>query len=448
MAKLWISRLQARSDAGWQCGGGRPRRLIVQIAVLAYGSQGDVRPFVALGTGLRAAGHRVRVVTDVGFRPLVEAAGLEHASVRGDLRTILTERHGLAALTGNPLRLVRLMRRLGRELAPTWIRDTLEGCHDAETLVAGNAAAFLAVSVSERRYLPLVQGWLQPIAPTGAFTSPLLPPLPLSGGAARLTHLLTRRLLWSGVRNVVQPMRETLGLAHWAGARAAWASLEERPAFCAVSPSLVPLPADWPPTAHMTGFLFLDTAQEPDPALRAFVEAGEPPIYLGFGSMVARNPVRAAEAIVHAILRLGRRAVVATGWGGLDRAALEMAYAHGAPLHLVESAPHGWLLPRVAAAVHHGGAGTTAAVLRAGVPSVVVPFLGDQFFWAARLRAAGVASRPVPARRLTAERLAAALERVLSDEAMRSRATAQGHAICAEDGIARAVQVVEQGIAF
>src|SRR5579875_1176149 len=144
----------------------------MQIAVLAYGSQGDVRPFVALGAGLRAAGHHVRVVTDEGFRLMVEGAGLEHASIQGDLHTILTERHGLTALTGNPLRLVRLMRRLGRELAPTWVRDTLEGCRDAEALVAGNAAAFLAVSISERQHLPLVQGWLQPIAPTGAFTSP------------------------------------------------------------------------------------------------------------------------------------------------------------------------------------------------------------------------------------------------------------------------------------
>jgi len=196
----------------------------------------------------------------------------------------------------------------------------------------------------------------------------------------------------------------------------------------------------------MTGFLFLDTREQPEPALCAFVEAGEPPIYIGFGSMVARDPGRATRACLDAIARVGRRAVVAVGWGGLDRAALTAARLSGAALHLVESAPHEWLLPRVAAAVHHGGAGTTAAVLRAGVPSVVVPFLGDQFFWAARLRRADAAPSPVPARRLSAGRLAIALDRALSDAAMRGRAAAMGEAIRAENGIAGAVRVVERAI--
>jgi UDP:flavonoid glycosyltransferase YjiC (YdhE family) len=158
----------------------------MRIAVLAYGSQGDVRPFVALGVGLRAAGHDVRIVTDTGFRPMVEAAGLDYRPVQGDVQAMLKQRNGLSAVTGNPLRALRLMRRLTKELAPLWARDTLAACDGAEALVAGNAAAFMAASIAEKRRLPLIQGWLQPIAPTGAFTSPLVPPMRLSGRVARL----------------------------------------------------------------------------------------------------------------------------------------------------------------------------------------------------------------------------------------------------------------------
>lgn len=418
----------------------------MRIAVLAYGSQGDVRPFVALGVALRAAGHDVWIVTDTGFRPMVEAAGLGYRPVQGDVQALLKQRDGLSAMTGNPLRALRLMRRLTRELAPVWARDTLAACDGSEALVAGNAAAFMAAAIAGQRRLPLVQGWLQPIAPTGDFTSPLVPPLRLSGGAARLTHHLFRRLVWLAARTAAHELRDRIGLPRWPGATAAWAALETVPAFCAVSPTLVPRPADWRPTAAMTGFLFLDAAQEPDPALRAFVEAAEPPVYLGFGSMVARHPVQAAEACVAALRRLERRAVVATGWGGLDPAPLLAARDRGMQLHVTEAVPHTWLLPRVAACVHHGGAGTTAAAARAGVPSVVVPFLGDQFFWAARLLAAGAAPPPVPIRRLTAGRLETALAQALGNAAMRDRAAVLGQAIRSEGGMAGAVAVVEQAI--
>jgi sterol 3beta-glucosyltransferase len=262
-----------------------------------------------------------------------------------------------------------------------------------------------------------------------------------------LTHLLFRRLVWLAARTAAHELRDRIGLPRWNGAKAAWAALEMVPAFCAVSPTLVPRPADWPATAAMTGFLFLDTEQEPDPALRAFVEGGEPPVYLGFGSMVARDPIRTAEACVAAVRHAGRRAVVVTGWGGLAPGPLLAARDRGMTLHVTESVPHTWLLPRIAAAVHHGGAGTSAAAARAGVPSVVVPFLGDQFFWAARLRAAGAAPPAVPVGRLTGGRLEAALAQALADAAMRDRAAALGRAIRTENGIAGAVGVVERAIA-
>jgi UDP:flavonoid glycosyltransferase YjiC (YdhE family) len=419
----------------------------VLIAILGYGSQGDVRPFVALGRGLVAAGHRVRVVTDAGFRQMVEAAGLEHAPIEGDLRRRLAEERGLAGVTNDPVRLVRLMRRLGRELAPVWARDGLAGCEGADAVVSGGGAVFLAGSLAERLDLPMVQGWLQPVVPTAEFTTPVMRPLPVWGGPARWTHSLMQRLIWAGMAGPVGEMRRHLGLPEVTGSRA-WAAVEQAPSFCAVSPALVPRPADWPARAALTGFLFLDDPDwRPDPGLEAFLEADVPPVYVGFGSMMQPDAATFTREVVQALRTTGCRAVVATGWGGLDRAVLEEARAAGAPLHPIEAAPHDRLLPMMAAAVHHGGAGTTAAVARAGLPSVVVPFLGDQPFWGDRLHRVGAAPPPLPARRLTADRLCAALDAVLDRPALRRAAETIGRAVRSEQGTAAAVAVVEAAVA-
>ncbi|HEY8609888.1 MAG TPA: glycosyltransferase, partial [Roseomonas sp.] len=336
--------------------------------------------------------------------------------------------------------------RLGRELAPVWARDSLAGCEGAEAILAANGSAFIAAAVAERLDLPLVQGWLQPIAPTGAFTTPLMPPLPLRGAPARWTHHAMRRLIWSGMADSIGELRRQLGLRPITG-RAAWAGLDRRPGFCAVSPALIPRPADWPDAIRMTGFLFLDEpGWQPDPALKAFIEAGEPPLYIGFGSMTGRDPAALSRMLAEAIRRLGRRSLVSLGWGGLDRAVLTAARDDGLPLHLIEEAPHDRLLPQMAGALHHGGAGTTAAVLRAGLPSAVLPFLGDQPFWADRLHRAGAAPPALSRRRLDTGSLAASLARVLEDPALREAARGLGAAIHAEDGTAAAAQVVSAAL--
>jgi UDP:flavonoid glycosyltransferase YjiC (YdhE family) len=415
----------------------------MRLALLASGSTGDVRPFVALGVALRQAGHEVRIVTDPCFRLMAEAAGLEHAAMEGDIRARLSAEGGLEGVTTNPLRLFRLMRRLGHEMAPAWARDSLAGCEGAEALVAANGAAFIAQALAERLNLPLIQGWLQPVAPTGAFSTPLMPPLPVHGAPARWTHRLMRRLIWSGIAGPTGVVRQHLGLRPLTG-RDAWAALDRCPAFCAVSPHLVPRPSDWPARIEMTGFLFLDQPQwQPAPALEAFLAAGEPPLYVGFGSMIGRDSRTLTRLVVEALRRLGRRSVVALGWGGLDRAVLERAREAGLPIHLIEEAPHDRLLPRMAAALHHGGAGTTAAALRAGLPSAVLPFLADQPFWADRLHRVGAAPPALPRRSLDSTKLVDTLTRALDDPALRASAKRLGAAIREENGATRASHWIE-----
>ena len=209
------------------------------------------------------------------------------------------------------------------------------------------------------------------------------------------------------------------------------------PLLTAVSPTLVPRPRDWPDFVHMTGFWYLDAADtyEPPAQLLGFLEAGLPTVYVGFGSMAGFDPLATVELVVEALH--GRRAVIAAGWGGLASAALPDS------VYCIEEAPHDWLLPRMRLAIHHGGAGTTAAVARAGIPQVIIPHMADQPFWAARVQVLGAGPAPVERRTLTAGNLAVAIHAAESP-AMRQAAAALGTRIRAEDGVGEAIRIIEQ----
>ena len=208
----------------------------------------------------------------------------------------------------------------------------------------------------------------------------------------------------------------------------------------AYSAAVAPPPPDWGKWIEVTGYWFLDrpTDWRPPPALAAFLDEGPPPVCIGFGSMTNRDPTELARTVARALDLTGQRAVVLTGWGGLPPGELPRE------IFAIDSVPHDWLFPRVAAVVHHGGAGTTAAGLRAGVPTIIVPFFADQFFWGKRVFDLGVGPRPIPRKRLDADTLATAIWAATTDPDMHGRASALSERIRAEDGVARAVATFER----
>ena len=214
-----------------------------------------------------------------------------------------------------------------------------------------------------------------------------------------------------------------------------------RTLYC-YSPSLVPTPRDWPPHAVATGYWLRDGGGEEavDPKLESFVAADPPAIYIGFGSSVGPDPARLGAAIAQAIRVVGGRAVIATGWGGVSDIAAT------ADIMVVDRVPHRWLFPRVAAVVHHGGAGTTAAGLVAGRPTVVCPFQGDQHFWGAAVHRAGAGPEPLPAKNVTRERLAAVVGAAIQDSTVQARATELSERIAREDGAGRASEQIEASL--
>ena len=417
----------------------------MHIAIIAPGSRGDVQPYLALGQGLQEAGYNVRLVTHENFEGFVQAHGVEFWPIAGDVQDIAQSGDMRALLErGNFVAILSHMAKEAQRGALALIEGGLAACRDADLVIAGIGGIFVGVALAEKLGLPLLQAYYIPFTPTRAYPSFVLSRLPawLGGPLNRLSYHLARQMMWQGFRSADKRARkQVLDLApapFWGPFNAP--CLQHTPILYGYSPAVIPRPADWGPDIHVTGYWFLDPAGDwtPPAALLAFLQAGPPPVYVGFGSMSSRKPEETAGLILRALARAKQRAVILSGWGGLHAADVPES------VFMVDSVPFDWLFPRMAAVVHHGGAGTTSAGLRAGVPSIVVPFFGDQPFWGGRVAALGVGPKPIPRRKLTVERLAGAIQTAVTDQAMRQRAADLGATIRAEDGVARAVAVVRE----
>ncbi len=303
------------------------------------------------------------------------------------------------------------------------------------------------MEAASQRGIPAVFASPVPFAPTRAFPSFFLGPLRFSLGAGynSLTHALMHGVPWSAMGGpMTNPLRKKLGLRPWRSYSEllAYGRSLGAPMLYGFSAHVLPRPADWDRYQHITGYWFLEA--QPAWSLHAatdllrFLDSGPPPIYVGFGSMGHGNPERQTRLALRALELSGQRGVLLTGWGDLTR--------HATPpnVFFVDDVPHAWLFPRTAAVVHHGGAGATGAGLRAGVPSIITAFVADQPAWAERVAKLGVGPRVPGIKQLTAENLAEAIHFAVTDSTLRARAAALGGKIRAEDGVARAIEIIER----
>jgi sterol 3beta-glucosyltransferase len=417
----------------------------MRIAIASLGSRGDVQPMAALAVALARRGHDVRLITHRGCAGIVDEPGVDFRRIDFDFRETLASADGRRLLhsgrnIAKGLRAARALTR--RNLEASWA-GVAEHTQGVDLLVGETTSLVQMAAIGESRGVTCVYVFLQPRAPTRAFPNPFAPPprVRLPGWANRLHHKLIDQLLWQSVRSLVNDARhEMLGLPPWPffGPYARFRR-EAPPVLMAYSGHVLPRPADWAADIEVTGYWFLErsAAWQLPSGLAAFLEAGPPPVYVGFGSMTLADPEATATLVLAAVAKAGCRAVIAAGWGGLRPQQLSP------DVFALEEAPHDWLFPRMAAIVHHGGAGTTAAALRAGVPAVIVPFMGDQYFWSQILARKGVTSAAVPRIRLTVPALSSAIKQALNDPAMRERAAALGALIREEDGVGRAAARIE-----
>ncbi|MEV7520372.1 glycosyltransferase [Streptomyces sp. NPDC091371] len=379
----------------------------MRVLIVTAGSWGDVAPYTGLGVHLRdIGGHEVAIATHARFRDAVTGHGLGFRPLPVDPRDELASATGqdLARAVSVPLALAAVLR-MARQFMPrlaTGVADAVG--QGADVLLASTLTDPMCCTLGEALGIPVLGAYLQPIAPTSAFP-PLVTRVRGLGGYG---NRLAAHAVWRGADRIFAPavkqLRRELGLpVSRFGSGGPLSLPRERTVLHGFSRYAVPRPADWPAGHRVCGYWWPATPSgwQPEPRLREFLDAGPPPVFAGFGSFVTHDAGRLTDLLVRALRAAGVRGIIQSGWSGLA--------AEGDDLLTVGEVPHAWLFPRTAAVIHHAGAGTTAAGLRAGVPAVPVPVQLDQHFWAARLTALGVAPRPLPYQRLTVEALTAAI---------------------------------------
>lgn len=417
----------------------------MHILIFAFGSRGDVQPYLALAVGLQQVGHRVTLVASHNFVDWIQSYGVGAHPVRFSVQEMMLKPEIQAVLnSGNMLRQLRMMRsemRVGMDEA---LNDFWQAAQTADFVIQ-TGLGHGGVEVATQRDIPMAFAYPLPaFAPTRAFPSFFLPMRrSLGGGYNYMTHTLMHRVMWFAWGDPTNQWRAArLGLPPWRSFAAMHQARHSvgTPWLFAYSPSVLPKPPDWEVQHHVTGYWFLDppTDWQPSPDLLRFIESGPPPVYVGFGSMSHEDPERQTRIALRALEITRQRGVLLTGWGGVTRGAAS------SDVFYVDDVPHAWLFPRMAAVVHHGGAGTTAAGLRAGVPNIITPFAGDQHAWAGLVAQRGVGPRAAKIKKLTAEKLAEAIHSAVHDAAMRARAAALGEQIRMEHGMARAVELIDR----
>jgi sterol 3beta-glucosyltransferase len=408
----------------------------VKFTVATFGTEGDTRPLAALCRALIDAGHDARLLADRTTLHAAHALDVPCAPLSGDIKRALDPGEALGAIVGKrggAQATAKALAAIANANTRAWMAEVKAAGEESDAIVMSALASFVGLSVAEHLRIPAIGASMIPITPTREFASPFLPPNVVPGFLNRASHRFVNNMIWRAFREATNAARvEVCGLAP---RKRNWT---DHPMLYGVSRVLLPRPVDWPEHTPVCGQWTMPVdraAWVPPAALSAFLDAGEPPIYVGFGSMAGFDRTRMADALVAAIG--GRRALFYPGWSGFDTSVLPRNF------QVIGDTPHAWLFPRVSVVIHHGGAGTAHSATRAGKPSVVVPFAGDQPFWANRLHRAGVAAAAVDGNAPTSAAFARAIDFALQS-ATRARAEELGAAMREENGLRAAVAAIER----
>jgi sterol 3beta-glucosyltransferase len=411
----------------------------MQVAIITIGTRGDIQPYIALGQGFQAAGYDVKVVTFQAFESFVRSSGLDFAAVSGDLASLMTMDWTQSQIEsgGKSMGSLGSIAQDAEGLLVQLMTDCLQACQGAEALVGSVVGGLAGQAVAQKLGVPYCSAYLQPLDRTSAFPNSFslfpMPPRWLFVGKGAYnwtTHVFSARLFWLLFGKV-------LGRARERALRLPPFSRKQRyPVLYGYSPTVLPKPANWDERITVTGYWFLDQAEtwEPPGALEQFLASEAPPISIGFGSMAGRSAKKVLPLLLEAASCSGQRVVLLAKREDVE--GLEMSEN----VFCIESVPHDWLFPRMAAVVHHGGAGTTGAAFRAGVPHIVLPFIADQHFWAQRIAELGVGTEPLKHKKLSVEQALQAVRTVTRDQMMRKRAGMLGEKVQQEHGVEEAVQ--------
>lgn len=435
-----------------------------KITCLTIGTRGDVQPFIALCKQLQLHGHQCTIATHDEYKQWIESHHIQFRHVGGNPSELMK------LCVDNGMFSLRFLREASLTFR-AWIDDLLltawEACQGSDVLIA-SPVSMAGAHIAERLKIPYWTAFPMPWTRTRSFPHPFAStgaaagePLSIgtSGVFNAMTWVLMEHVLWRGIQGQVNRWRvQTLKLQPTSSGD--W---EKRvPCLYAFSPSVVPPPPDWPGWIHLCGYWFLDEPNkgwEPSEKLKKFLnlevkgkqeesQDKRKIVYIGFGSIIVPDPEEMTRVVVEAVEKAGVKAILSKGWSTRGRSS-----SSDTPLSLslpesileVDHVPHDWLFPHLDAVVHHGGAGTTAAGLRAGIPTLIKPFFGDQYFWAGCIQSLGAG---LSLKKLEVDSLCQALIKVVSDDRIRARAKVAGERIQAERGVEYAVQILHRDVPY
>lgn len=410
--------------------------LKMNITILTYGSRGDIQPFLPLSLGLMSHGHTVILAAPARFKSLVEEHNITFFPLAGDPEE-LSRRLNEAGY--NFLKQVKELTVHGIDVGAEIMHQVDEACRNADLIIHTFAHAIGAHTLAREKNIPDIHVQTFPMfTPTGDYPNITIPDLG-NRYLNRFTHIASLKITEIASKLGYEHVRRRTGLPK----RKLYSPFKDppphlrTPVLCAWSPSLIPPSSDWSPRVHITGYYFFPhhNSYTPPTDLKEFLESGKLPICVSFGSMVNKNAEKIDAIIREAMKRTDNRGIILSGWGSAKRESTN-------DLLYLESAPHDWLLPQCKMIVHHGGAGTTSAGLRAGIPQIVIPFIADQPFWGSRVHAVGVAPKPIRVNQLSVEKMVSAIAGAES-KAVLERAQIIRQRIRSEDGVMNAVRLIE-----
>lgn len=410
----------------------------MNYGIITIGSRGDIEPFIALGKGLLKRGHHVRITTFTKFKDYIESNGFEYCPLVGDAVEVIR------LLVGEQVSSFEYFRNLEKLLNPIkkqFLSDIEKACQGMDAILY-SVLGGIAWHVADKQGIPCFRVNFCPLDPTNEFPAMTAPILPLGAPYNRLTFWLGDRL-WSRItRKLLNDWRIKMGLQKIKPFAFPYRYLhgKEIPTLYAYSPVISPKPHEYSNEKYVTGFWINENEEnyQPDKKLANFLNSGDKPIYIGFGSAVGGDFAQALSIVLESLKRTNQRAILSAGWGNLKGIELPETVLQ------VDYVPHSWLFERVSAVAHHGGAGTTGAGIRAKVPSIIIPFGGDQPFWGSCVYKLGIGPKPILRKKLNVNNFSNAIYQATHDRKMIEKAQKIGDILNTEKGVQNAIQIIEQ----
>lgn len=417
----------------------------MNITILSFGSRGDLQPFVALAHALIDEKHDVTIAGAHEYRAFIERQGLTFTSIGVTISDLIKKsinRQYGPKKKKLPIYTKKEIQEITEEYY-TWLDNSYKACAGSDLIIFSGLSLSYSKHIADALKVPIIRAHLSPMVQSNYYTCPGFPDIPLGKAYNRFTFKAMEHIIWGASGKGVNKWRKEYNLSPiTAKEYFDYMHKAQIPTICAFSPSIFPKPKDWGQHIEITGYWFHDEERiwKPRQDLLNFLDAGEKPVYIGFGSMHSGKNDSTREMILEALRQTKSRAILAGGWDDYEEVKKTKDY------FVINEAPHNWLFPKMKAVVHHGGAGTTAAGLRAGTPAVIVPLIADQPFWSKKANNLGAAVKPLPFGKLNVKRLSKRLQEISASARILETTTDISKKIQEENGIQNALNFIKQVI--